>query len=76
MSQNLAFAPWDNPFTFNPYVPGEYTFPLRAFSGTALVGEVAMQVNVVPEPETYGLALAGMAVVGFFGLRRRAVPKA
>lgn len=75
-STNLGFAPWDTNFTFDPNVQGEYTFSLRAFDGASLVGEVAMQVNVVPEPEAYGLALAGMAVVGFFGLRRKAVPKA
>lgn len=75
-SQNLGFAPWDTPMTFNPNVHGEYTFSLRAFDNGSLVGEVSMQVNVVPEPEAYGLALAGMAVVGFFGLRRKAALKA
>jgi hypothetical protein len=75
-SQNLGFFPWDNLFTFDPNAQGEYTFSIRALNGVTLVGEVSMQVNVVPEPEAYGLALAGMAVVGFFGLRRRTVPKA
>lgn len=74
-SLNLGFAPWDNAVTFDPNINGEYSFSLRAFDGANLVGEVSMQVNVVPEPEAYGLALAGLAVVGLFGLRRKVAPK-
>lgn len=33
----------------------------------------AIQINVVPEPEAYGLALAGIGVVGFAIRRRRKV---
>jgi hypothetical protein len=76
-SQNLGFAPWDTPFIFNPNAVGQYSFSLRAFNGATPVGEVSMQVNVVPEPEAYGMALAGIAVLSIFGLRRKAAaPKA
>jgi hypothetical protein len=69
-SQNLGF--YDNPLTysFNPNTPGQYTFSLRAFRGTTFVDEVAVRVSVVPEPGTYALLLAGLAIVGSVARRR------
>jgi PEP-CTERM motif len=69
-SQNLGF--YDSPvtYTFNPNTLGQYTFSLRAFQGTTLVDEVAVQVSVVPEPGTYALLLAGLAVIGGVARRR------
>jgi hypothetical protein len=54
---------------FDPTVAGQYGFYLAAFdrAGTE-VGRSAILVNV-PEPGT--LALAGLALVGMAGLRRR-----
>jgi hypothetical protein len=74
-SQNLGFgAPAF--YAFNPNSTGEYHFSIRAFKSAdnSFVDEVAIRVTVVPEPEAYGLALAGMGVVGFAMLRRRRVP--
>ncbi len=61
--------------TFNGNALGEYTFVIEAYTaGGAYLGDVAMQVNVVPEPEAYGMALAGLGVVGVAGaIRRRRV---
>jgi PEP-CTERM motif len=69
-SQNLGF--YDNAlsYSFNPNTPGQYTFSLRAFQGSTQVDEVAIQVSVVPEPGTYALLLAGLAVVGGVARRR------
>jgi len=67
-SQNLGFGAAFP--SFDPLVPGEYTFAIRAFNNSTLVDEVAIRVSVVPEPEAYGLAFAGMGVVGFAMLRR------
>ena len=63
--------------SFNPSSLGQYTFALVSFDKSvgngysSEVGRVAIQVNVVPEPEAYGLALAGMGVVAFAMRRRR-----
>lgn len=70
-SQNLGFgAPTF--YAFNPNASGEYHFSIRAFKNAdnSLADEVAIRVTVVPEPEAYGLALAGMGVV-LFAMRRR-----
>lgn len=67
-SHNLGFyAP---PFAFDANATGEYGFVLQAFRGTDLVDQVAIDVQVqVPEPGS--LALAGVALLGLFGLRRK-----
>jgi hypothetical protein len=81
-SQNLGFGDsvvfpgWPN-YSFNPNVVGEYNFALLAYdSQNSVVDEVAIRVTVVPEPEAYGMALAGMGVVGFAMFRRRRAPAA
>ena len=67
-SQNPFFAPW---FVapFNPNVLGTYTFTLRAQEGAAVMTQT-MNVNVVPEPTTLGIAC--MAAAGLLLRRRRA----
>lgn len=49
---------------------GEYTLTLSGSAmGTGYYGGVA-SVSPVPEPETYGLMLAGLGVIGFVARRR------
>jgi PEP-CTERM motif len=64
--------------TFLGLTTGNYTLRLETLAGAA---PVAMQVTVngaplnltaVPEPETYALALAGLAVAGLMARRGRA----
>ena len=67
-SQNPVFAPW---FVapFNPEVLGTYTFTLRAQEGASVLTQ-SMNVNVVPEPASLGLA--GVVVPGLLMRRRGA----
>lgn len=58
--------------SFDPDALGTYTFALVAYSGATELGRSAIAVTVVPEPEAYGLALAGLALVGLAGRRRKA----
>ena len=58
--------------TFGPMVDGKATLILVSdnnFSGTQFTQFVALQVNPVPEPETWALMLIGLALTG--GLARR-----
>jgi len=58
--------------TFGPMVSGKATLILVSdnnFSGTQFTQFVALQVNPVPEPETWALMLAGLALAG--GMARR-----
>jgi hypothetical protein len=49
-----------------------YGFDYAALSNTALnPGDVPPLIPVIPEPETYALMLAGLAVVGTIARRRR-----
>ena len=53
--------------------PGLYTFDLQAWSrdGQTMFAETTMNVQVVPEPETYALILVGLAAIGFAAWRRK-----
>jgi hypothetical protein len=41
-----------------------YTDPFRSLTGTQVIASV-------PEPETYGMMIVGLGMMGFIGLRRR-----
>lgn len=61
--------------TFGPQFGGKQTVILASdnnFSGTQFTQFVALQVNPVPEPETYVLMLAGLAVLGAAARRKAA----
>jgi hypothetical protein len=62
--------------TFGPQVGGKQTVILVSdnnFSGTQFTQFVALQVNPVPEPETYALMLAGLALLGAAARRKGAM---
>lgn len=71
---------FENQSTTDTSVNGFYAFNFTLANGSwaANVGATypggvtpSVFAAPVPEPEAYGLALAGLGVVGFFGLRRR-----
>jgi len=56
---------------------GEYLgrnvfFGFTAANGLATDGHAITSINVVPEPETYALLLAGLGLVGYAARRRKA----
>lgn len=55
-------------------MPGTYVLTISGTSGTVASGYTATigTVAAVPEPETYALMLAGVALIGFVGSRRKA----
>jgi PEP-CTERM motif len=64
-------APDSGMFTFGGLSAGAYTLSF-AYSSTGFGGfSGTINTTPVPEPETYGLALAGLGVVGFLAARRR-----
>lgn len=69
-SENPKFA--DSGFG---YVPGNglYDIKMSVYSvgGGAALASTSMQVQVVPEPETYAMMATGLAVLGFIGRRRK-----
>lgn len=73
---------FENQSSTNTSVNGFYSFNLTlangswwksvgATYGNDVIPGPAIFAAPVPEPEAYALAFAGMAVVGFFGVRRR-----
>ncbi len=86
-AQNLYFGFFAGPaipgvltpptFTaFNGFATGEYTLALQAYNaaGDSLLGQSAINVNVVPEPTSF--ALLGMCTAGMGVVRRRRRMKA
>ncbi|MEJ5999326.1 PEP-CTERM sorting domain-containing protein [Paucibacter soli] len=68
-SENVRFA--DTPGgIFNVNMPGLYSVTLEAWNGASLVNSTTMNVQVVPEPQTYALMLAGLAGLRLFARRR------
>lgn len=69
----IGVAPTDGPFDNNAV--GEYDFDLIAYQGGIEKARVSMLVNtvgtVVPEPSTYALMFAGLALVGVAARRRK-----
>jgi hypothetical protein len=76
-SENLAFSWLGGPLNFNPYASGVYTFDLKLYSANKdLLGDVAIQVNAVPEPSTWAMLILGFAGIGFMAYRRKSRPAA
>lgn len=71
-SENLAFS-FLGPFiSFNPHASGVYTFDLKLLdSADRQLGEVAIQVNAIPEPSTWAMMILGFLGVSFMAYRRR-----
>jgi len=46
-------------------------FPVTAATGYG--GQALLEVSAVPEPETYGMMLAGLGLMGFVAARRKSV---
>jgi len=68
-SENVRFG--DTPGgIFNVNTPGNYSFKLEAWNGATMVNSTTMNVQVVPEPETFALMFAGLGALGL-ALRRR-----
>lgn len=60
--------------TLGPQVNGKSTLLLVSdnnFSGTQFTQFVALQISPVPEPESYAMLLAGLALIGAIARRRR-----
>ena len=69
-SENVRFG--DTPGgIFDVDMPGLYSFTLEAWNGPTLVNSVTMSVQVVPEPETWAMMLAGLGMLGFTARRRK-----
>jgi hypothetical protein len=67
-AQNSWKAHWYIP-GFNPTIAGEYTIKLSAFDGANPLASTLINIEVVPEPATMGLAAVGL--VGLLAVYRR-----
>jgi hypothetical protein len=58
--------------SFDPNSPGTYSFKLELLDGTSIVKTTSIDVVVapIPEPSTYALLAAGLAVFGVMARRR------
>jgi hypothetical protein len=79
-SWNMEFfdAP-ASPFTFDPNIPGEYTFQLTALDGANVVSSVSVNVvvNAVPEASSLlAVGLAGASSAAVLWLRKKRVAAA
>jgi len=75
-SQNLGFSFWQSipgSMPFDPYAPGEYTFGITVFDNATgdVLGDLTMDVVVVPVPGTFLLGCVGISMVGL--LKRKFV---
>lgn len=66
-----SLNPITNSFLFEDLVAGSYSLTFRSVGAFgAFVGTVT-STSVVPEPESYALALAGLAAIGMLARRRQ-----
>ena len=71
-SENLSFAFLGGPINFNPNATGLYTFDLSLLDvNNVSLGNVAIQVNAVPEPSTWAMMILGFAGLAFITRRRK-----
>ena len=76
-SENLGFGFLGGPIGFDPNAIGLYTFDLALFSSAnALLGDVTIQVNAIPETSTWAMLILGFAGIGFMAYRRKSQPAA
>lgn len=58
-----------NTFSFSSLVAGTYQLQLNVASGGLAVGSYTV-TSAVPEPESFGLLLAGLGLIGFAAKRK------
>ncbi len=56
---------------FNPNANGQYSFYLTATKAGLSVGTVGIEVQAVPEADTWAMLLAGLGLVGVMARRRK-----
>jgi hypothetical protein len=69
LHQEVTFGPWTS-----MTVSKDINASSGAVGGTATISQVrdAVDLNVVPEPTTYGLVSVGLLAFGYLARRRRA----
>lgn len=72
-----SYIAYDKTFNFSALnlTAGNYTLTVngRAFSNTNYLGSFSVVATPVPEPETYGLMMLGLGLIGLAASRRKAV---